>query len=70
MTEFSLNKEFENLVRQTVDEQEQATVIEEGKNVQTTTNQQKTEISFKIITASKKNKNKKKQTLKHKLQFE
>ena len=33
MIEFSLNKELENLVRQTVGVQEQTTVIEERKNV-------------------------------------
>ena len=33
MTEFSLNQEFENLVKQTVSEQEQMTAIERRSNM-------------------------------------
>ena len=33
MTEFSLTQEFDNLVKQTISQQEQATVIEERNNI-------------------------------------
>ena len=70
MTEFSLNKEFENLVRQTVDEQEKATVIEEGKNVADNDESAKNRDLFQDNNAIKKKTKKKKQALNHKLQFE
>ena len=64
ITEFSLNKEFENLVRQMVDEQEQATVIEEGKNVADNDESAKKRDFFQDNNAIKKNKNKKKTSVK------
>ena len=33
MTEFSLTQEFDNLVKQTISQQEQTTVIEERNNM-------------------------------------
>ena len=56
MTEFSVNKEFENLVRQTVGEQEQMTVIEEGKKVTKNNESAKNRDFFQNNNAIKKRK--------------
>ena len=56
MTEFSINQEFKNLDKKIISKQEQTTVIEERNNMTDNKESAKTEISFKIITLSKKNK--------------
>ena len=55
MTEFRRNKEFKNLIKQTIGDQHSTEV--EKKKWKQWTNQQETKISFKIITPSKKKEN-------------
>ena len=52
MTEFSLNTEFESLINATLTDQEQQKQMEEMTTVleKPMTNQQKAQISFKIMT--------------------
>ena len=59
MTEFSLNQEFENLVKQTVSEQEQMTAIEGRSNMTDNGESAKNRDFFQDNNAVKK----KKQTL-------
>ena len=57
MTEFSLNTDFKNLIKPTLTDQTQQKQMEEMTMVlkKSTTNQQKPQIFFKIITLLRRN---------------